>query len=336
MGFFPAHQLLKNFSHFTIMKITNLKFIFSLISCLVFSACWSSDSKNSRSSNEKTTTSPTVSETNKNSINDSKNSNSADNKMSVTPTTQIKSGGYTANLPSGFSQPTDAVGQRILKEYGALFIARGGATPPNTVIFKNEAEVSAYQSGLSKSSETLGSFNIELQAAAMKALKDAISEAKQSNLTITPRGADSGKRDYSGTVELWASRVNPGLTHWVSKGKLSESEATRIRALSPFEQVPEIFKLESQGMFFSKDLSKSIVYSVAPPGTSQHLSMLALDVSEHDNAKVRDVLAKHGWYQTVVSDLPHFTFLGVSENQLSGLGLKKVSDGGRSFWLPSL
>lgn len=256
--------------------------------------------------------------------------------MIDTPTTEIKSGGYTANLPSGFNQPTDAVGQRILKDYGALFVARGGAVPPNTPIFKSEAEVSAFQSSLSKSSESLGGFNIELQAAAMKALKEAIAEAKQTNLTITPRGADSGKRDYSGTVELWASRVNPGLTHWVGKGRITETEASKIRALSPFEQVPEIFRLESQGIFFSKDLSKSIVYSVAPPGTSQHLSMLALDVNEHENAKVRDVLAKHGWFQTVVSDLPHFTFLGVAENQLTGLGLKKVSDGGRTYWLPSL
>ncbi|MBA3693716.1 MAG: peptidase M15, partial [Acidobacteria bacterium] len=84
------------------------------------------------------------------------------------------------------------------------------------------------------------------------------------------------------------------------------------------------------------DLAKSIVYSVAPPGTSQHLSMLALDVNEHDDLRVRDVLAEHGWFQTVVSDLPHFTFLGVSKNQLSKLGLKKIFDSGRFFWLPNL
>ncbi len=305
-----------------------------LIVCFILCACWSSDSKSKRDrTNDKASSSPTVTETNKNSTSDSKSNESANNKM---PEANIKSGGFTANLPGGFNQPSDGVGQRMLKEYGSLFVARGGATPPNTVIFKNEAEVSSYQSGLAKASENLGGFNIELQAAAMKNLKDAIAEAKQANLTITPRGADSGKRDYSGTVELWASRVNPGLTHWVGKGKLSESEAAKIRSLSPFEQVPEIFRLESNGMFFSKDLSKSIIYSVAPPGTSQHLSMLALDVSEHDNGRVRDILARHGWFQTVVSDLPHFTFLGVAENQLPGLGLKKVSDGGRAFWLPNL
>ena len=243
---------------------------------------------------------------------------------------------FITRLSSKFKLPTDAVGQRLLKEYGALFVARGGAIPPNTVIFKSEAEVSAFQNGLQKSKEKIGGFDVELQTAAMKGLQDAIGEVEQSNLNITPRGADSAKRDYAGTVELWASRVVPGLANYVGNGNLSEAEASKIRALSPFEQVSEIFKLESQGMFFSKDLSKSIIYSVAPPGTSQHLSMLALDVSEHDDSKVRDILAKHGWFQTVVSDLPHFTFLGVSENQLSGLGLKKVSDGGRAFWLPSL
>lgn len=319
------------------MKIKNLLLVLSLPCCFVASSCWSSDSKNTRSTTyNNAAPSATAAETNKNQANNSKSGDSNTNKMVDTPTTEIKSGGYTANLPSGFNQPTDAVGQRILKDYGAVFVARGGAIPPNTTIFKNEAEVASFQSSLSKSSETVGGFNIELQAAAMKALKEAMAEAKQNNVNITPNGADSAKRDYAGTVTNWASRVNPGLTHWVGKGRMTEAEAAKIRAMSPFEQVPEIFRLESQGIFFSKDLSKSIVYSVAPPGTSQHLSMLALDVKEHGDAKARAVLAKHGWFQTVVSDLPHFTFLGVAENQLSGLGLKKVSDSGRDYWVPSL
>jgi hypothetical protein len=187
-----------------------------------------------------------------------------------------------------------------------------------------------------KAKENIGGFELELQASPMKKLIAAISEAKQNNLTITPRGVDSAKRSYAETVELWASRVNPGLTHWVETGKLSEMEAVKIRALSSFKQVAKIFKLESEGMFFSKDLSKTIVYSVAPPGTSQHLSMLAFDACEHENPEVREILARYGWLQTVVSDLPHFTYLGVAENELSGLGLKKVNDGGRAFWLPDL
>jgi len=75
---------------------------------------------------------------------------------------------------------------------------------------------------------------------------------------------------------------------------------------------------------------------VAPPGTSQHLSMLALDVKEFENAKVREILAAHGWFQTVASDLPHFTYIGAKESELPGLGLKKTTSGGRTFWVPDI
>ena len=64
--------------------------------------------------------------------------------------------------------------------------------------------------------------------------------------------------------------------------------------------------------------------------------MLALDVVESGNPAVRDILAKHGWFQTVVSDLPHFTYLGSPEADLPNLGLKKVTSGGRSFWVPDI
>lgn len=250
--------------------------------------------------------------------------------------TQTGNGEFEKNLPADFQLPTDNVGKKLLKEYGALFVAKGDAVVPKTVIFKDEAAVSQFQAGLKTSTEKIGAYNIELQTAAINALKEASEEAKKSGLTITSRAEDSGKRTYNTTVELWKSRVNPGLEHWVKQGKLPKSDADRIRNLSPFEQVTEILTLEEKGMFFSKDLSKSIIYSVAPPGTSQHLSLLALDINEHENAKVREILAKHGWFQTVVSDLPHFTFLGVKQEELTNLGLKKISDGGRNFWIPAM
>ena len=319
------------------MQNKNLLF-FLILSCFAMTGCWESTSSNNRTNARRPKSPSTTSaNVNTNDKQDSPKSNeTADDKMSENQRTNETVGGFKANLPNGFILPNDTVGQKMLKEYGAMFVAKGGATPPNTVVFKDEAEVSSWQTGVSKSKENIGGFELELQKAAMNGLKEAIAEARQNSLSITPRGADSARRNYTGTVELWASRVNPGLAHWVSKKRLTDSEAARIKALSPFDQVPEIFKLESQGMFFAKDLSKSIIYSVAPPGTSQHISMLALDVSEHENPRVRDILAKHGWFQTVVSDLPHFTFLGVTEAQLAGLGLKKKNDGGRIFWVPDI
>ena len=105
---------------------------------------------------------------------------------------------------------------------------------------------------------------------------------------------------------------------------------------APHEQVPIVLGLEGRGLWFSTDFSKSILYSVAAPGTSQHLSMLALDVAEFENPAVREILARHGWFQTVQTDLPHFTYLGVAESELPALGLKRVTASRRAFWVPDL
>ena len=235
-----------------------------------------------------------------------------------------------------FYDPTNLVEKRILEEYGAIFVARGNVKTPAKIVFVNETEVSGFQATLSISRKEIAGYTLELQRAAMKDLLKSIEEAKKNNLSISPRGADSAQRNYEQTIKLWASRVNPALEHWTKEGKLSEKKAEKIRALPPFEQVPEIFELEEKGIFFSKDLSKSIVYSVAPPGTSQHLSLLAFDVAEYKNERVWEILAKNGWFQTVVSDLPHFTYLGTKETELPELGLKKVESGGQVFWIPNL
>lgn len=241
---------------------------------------------------------------------------------------------FFANLPVAWKTSLDAVGNRILREYGSVFST--SAVPPPTVIFVDEQEVNDFERSIDVRSESINGIRVELQAPAMEALQRAVVAAASDGRTITPRGEDASRRSYADTVTLWKSRVEPGLDHWVTIGRLAEGAASRIRSLSSFDQVPAIFELENQGLYFSKDLAKSIIYSVAPPGTSQHLSMLALDVTEHDQTTVREILAKHGWYQTVVSDLPHFTFLGFQENELAGLGLKKEINGGREYWLPSI
>ena len=243
---------------------------------------------------------------------------------------------FMKNLPKGFILPTTDAGKLLFREYGAVFLARNGATPPRKVIFEGEWDVLEFQSSLKRSSQTIGGYRLELQSTAMTALTDAIEEAGRVGLSITPRGSDSARRGYDQTVALWASRVNPGLAHWVGKRRMTPEEAKRIKAMATFEQVTEILRLERQGIYFAKDLSKSIIYSVAPPGGSQHLSMLALDVKEFGDLRVRTILASRGWFQTVVSDLPHFTFLGMPETELPERGLKLVISGGNRYWVPNL
>ena len=93
---------------------------------------------------------------------------------------------------------------------------------------------------------------------------------------------------------------------------------------------------ESAGMNFGTNLRGPIFSSTAPPGTSQHLSLLAFDVTENGDPRVREILNRHGWHQTIVRDTPHFTFLGLPGSELPGRGLKAVYNGGRMYWVPDI
>lgn len=236
---------------------------------------------------------------------------------------------FISNLPPGYVLPQDPIGSRLLAEYGAVLVARGDVVLPAHGVFSTETEVTEWQARVSTSEQPF-----TLQAAAARALAAARDAARRQGLNITPRADDAAARSYQDTLKLWRSRVEPGLDHWVEMRRLSREEADEIRRLTPREQAPAILQLEGAGMFFSKDFTNSILVSVAPPGASQHLALLAFDVKEHDDARVRAILARHGWHQTVVGDLPHFTYLGAPSSQLSSLGLVRIAQGGRHYWVP--
>ncbi|MBV9926213.1 MAG: hypothetical protein JOZ96_14430 [Acidobacteria bacterium] len=230
----------------------------------------------------------------------------------------------------------DPVARRILNEYGAVFFAAGGATPPPVCIFGGAEEVDSFQRAAKVSAQEMGGAVIELQPAAMRALLAARAEAQVEGLDITPRdGSESARRGYADTVRLWNSRLLPALEYWRGQGRLTGEEAERVRRLPVREQVGAVLELERAGVYFSKDFSKSILYSVAAPGASQHLSLLAFDAAEYADARVRQVLARHGWFRTVRNDCPHFTYLGLPESRLPAHGLKRIDTRDGEFWVPN-
>ncbi|MCA1591145.1 MAG: hypothetical protein LC754_00500 [Acidobacteria bacterium] len=233
--------------------------------------------------------------------------------------------------------PGDAVARRVLEEYGAMFVAAGCVRLPPVCVFTSEEEVAAFQREAMWRGEAFGDAWVELQPAAMDALLKAREEARAAVLDITPRGGrEAGRRGYDDTLRLWRSRRDSALDHWCAQGRLTPEQAGDLCGLSWREQVSAVLELEREGIFFSKDFSKSILYSVAAPGASQHLSMLAFDATEFGDAEVRRLLARHGWFQTVRSDLPHFTFLGLAESDLPAHGLRQVEADGQMFWIPNL
>ncbi len=237
-------------------------------------------------------------------------------------------------------QLDDAVSRRVLEEYGAMFVAADCVRVPPACVFKSAAEVEAFQREATFLAAAFGSDELELQPAAMTALLRARDEARGAGLDVTPRGgAEAARRSYDDTLRLWDSRFLPALDYWgAQENRLSPELVESLRSLSPAEQVPAVLQLEAGGIFFSKDFSKSVLRSVAAPGTSQHLTMLAVDVAEFKETAVREILAHHGWFQTVLGDLPHFTFLGLGEHELPARGLRQSVEAGgdQTFWTPDV
>lgn len=226
-------------------------------------------------------------------------------------------------LREAASKITSPVEARLFSEYGAVFVTR--ATPPPAIIFMDEAEVSRFQATLETRRATVGEFEIELQREAMDALLVAASEVAREGGSLTPRAADSGRRSYSDTVGLWNRNVARGLDHWLECGRISSEQAHQIRDLNPVEQVSIILELEeTRQVYFGTFFDRSILYSVAAPGASQHLALLAFDVSEFQDRRVEAVLNRNGWFRTVAYDFPHFTYLGHDEASLSDLGLTTI------------
>jgi hypothetical protein len=225
----------------------------------------------------------------------------------------------------------------VLEDYGAMFLAAPSVTPPPVCVFKGEAEVTEFQENARYTAAIIGGDRIELQPAAMSALLAAREDARERGLNITPRGGtEAATRSYGDTFRLWNTRFLPALNYWNSRGRLSREQVVALRKLPLDEQVRAVLELEESGIYFSKDFSKSILYSIAAPGTSQHLAMLALDVEQFADERVRRVLARHGWFQTVKSDLPHFTYLGLEEKDLPARGLRPVVSGKQLFWIPNV
>ena len=237
------------------------------------------------------------------------------------------------------SSISSLVEKRLFAEYGAVFATTG--TPPPAIIFDDSEHVEAFQSSLSLGRAVFGDHEIELQAVALGALSAAALEMADRGGRISARAADAGGRSYMDTVRLWTRSVTRGLEHWEGLGRITRERAHSIRELTPVEQVAAILNLEeTDHLFFGTFFDKSILYTVAAPGASQHLSMLAFDVAEHEDREVDRVFGRHGWYRTVPNDLPHFTYLGHNPDSLAGLGLQCVKRiyGERvyEFWTPDI
>jgi hypothetical protein len=231
---------------------------------------------------------------------------------------------------------SDAGAATLLRMYGSVLVAGGGAVVPPTCRFASAAEVEAFTQRAPTKAQKIGGISVHLQVPAMDQLVAAVAEARTAGHRISPRGADAAARDFAQTADLWRSRLDPALAHWRQAGRITRERVTAIQAEAADAQLREVLALEATGLWFGKDQHGPILSSVAAPGSSQHLSLLAFDVADYDDPTVVATLGRHGWFRTIVGDLPHFTFLGAAEGDLPSLGLRKETVSGRAYWVPAL
>jgi hypothetical protein len=231
---------------------------------------------------------------------------------------------------------SNVVAARVLREYGSMFIA-DAVHLPDTCMFAGEGEVKRFQKKLETKTVYSGGIAITLQTQAAEALQAAVEQATREGLSIRPLdGAIAGSRSYGDTLMLWNGRFFKALDYWTRRGRLTADDREAISRVDLQKRIEMIMEWEALGIYFSTDRTRSIFTSTAPPGASQHLSMIAFDAVEYGHPAVREILNRNGWYQTVVGDPPHFTYLGWREAELPRRGLQLIARGSHRYWVPKL
>lgn len=186
----------------------------------------------------------------------------------------------------------------LLRVYGAPFInSQSEIKFPPKVIFGNDQETKDYQATL-----TMGKVNNTNNCYLQKVAADALNKARSlQNIPLkSGYGASDCTRDFATNLRFWQKYANKNTLEKVKKG-----QETRILSI------------------------------VAPPGSSQHLWGLAIDLRV-SNQKQRQILNQNGWFQTVINDLPHWTYVGVAEQDLPQFGFKNQVSRGITYWVTPL
>ncbi len=186
----------------------------------------------------------------------------------------------------------------LLRAYGAVFVNQEPEIKlPQKVILNNEVETQQFQSTL-----TMFQVNGTRDCYLQKTAADALNKARTLQNIPLKSGYGTGDctRTYATNLRFWQKYANNQTLERVRQGK-----ETKILGL------------------------------VAPPGTSQHLWGLAIDL-RISTPQQRKVLNENGWFQTVENDVPHWTYVGLTADKLPLFGFKNKVVRGITYWVTPL
>ncbi|MDM9381646.1 D-alanyl-D-alanine carboxypeptidase family protein [Chlorogloeopsis sp. ULAP01] len=186
----------------------------------------------------------------------------------------------------------------LLRAYGAIFVNQNPEVKlPEKVFFNNESETKAFQATL-----TLGKVKNTNKCYLQKVAADAFNRAKaQVEIPLkSGYGAGDCARTFGTNLKFWRKYANN-----ITLDRIRQGKETKILS------------------------------TVAPPGASQHLWGLAIDLRVSTLIQ-KQALYQNGWFQTVENDIPHWTYLGQPEEKLAELGLQNKIVRGVSYWVTPL
>ncbi|WP_443216689.1 D-alanyl-D-alanine carboxypeptidase family protein [Scytonema sp. HK-05] len=186
----------------------------------------------------------------------------------------------------------------LLRAYGSAFLNQKPEIKlPPKVVFNNEQETKQFQSTL-----TMGKVNGTSNCYLQKSAADALNIAKlQVQIPLkSGYGASDCTRNFATNLRFWQKYANNNTLEQVRQGK-----ETKILGL------------------------------VAPPGASQHLWGLAVDLRVSNEAQ-KQALNQNGWYRTVEYDIPHWTYVGLAPDKLAEFGFQNKVVEGINYWVTPL
>jgi D-alanyl-D-alanine dipeptidase len=186
----------------------------------------------------------------------------------------------------------------LLRAYGAAFVDENPQIKlPPKVVFDNEQETEEFQATLA-----MGKVSNTNDCYLQKSAADALNRAR-SQIPIPLKsgyGAGDCTRSFETNLRFWRKYANDKTLEKVRQGK-----------------------------------DTAILGLVAPPGSSQHLWGLAIDLRVTTVAQ-KQALNQNGWFQTVEHDIPHWTYIGDPQEKLVEFGLKNKVLRGITYWLTPL
>jgi D-alanyl-D-alanine dipeptidase len=186
----------------------------------------------------------------------------------------------------------------LLRAYGSAFLNQKPEIKlPPKVVFNNEQETKQFQSTL-----TMGKVNGTSNCYVQKSAADALNIAKlQVQIPLkSGYGASDCTRNFATNLRFWHKYANNNTLEQVRQGK-----ETKILGL------------------------------VAPPGASQHLWGLAVDLRVSNEGQ-KQALNQNGWYRTVEYDIPHWTYVGLAPEKLAEFGFQNKVVEGINYWVTPL